>query len=83
MWWSNYSENTQETSDSWFCNVVGCKTQISIKLGCSPGKFTWKVKGEQSCKSQLIKVTNPGKPPRMFSLACNLMISRKKICELN
>ena len=28
--------------------------------------------GEQSCKNQLFKVTNKGKPPRMFSLACNL-----------
>ena len=24
--------------DTWFCNVVGCKTQISIELG--PGRFT-------------------------------------------
>ena len=28
---------------SWFCNVVGCKTQISVVLGCSPGRFTSKV----------------------------------------
>ena len=46
------------TCDSWFCNTGGCTTQISIELGCSPGKFTWKVEGEQCCKSQLIKVTN-------------------------
>ena len=44
--------------DSWFCNVVGCKTQILIELGCRPGRFTWKVWGDQSCKNQLIKVTN-------------------------
>ena len=44
--------------DSWFCNVVGCKTQILIELGCRPGRSTWKVWGEQSCKSKLIKVTN-------------------------
>ena len=31
------------TCYSWFCNVLGCKTQISIVLGCSPGRFTWKV----------------------------------------
>ena len=31
------------TCNSWFCNVVGCKTLISIVLGCSPGKCTWKV----------------------------------------
>ena len=46
------------TCNSWFCNVVGCKTQISIELGCSPERFTWKVEREQCCKSQLIKVTN-------------------------
>ena len=23
-----------------FCNTGGCTTQISIELGCSPGKFT-------------------------------------------
>ena len=44
--------------DSWFCNVTGCKTQVSIELGCFPGRFTWKVQGEQCCKSQLVKVTN-------------------------
>ena len=32
----------------------------------TPGKFTWKVDEEQSCKSQLFKVTNKGKPPRTF-----------------
>ena len=46
------------TCDGWFCNVVGCKTQISIEPGCSPERFTWKVEKEQSWKSQLIKVTN-------------------------
>ena len=46
------------TCDGWFCNVVGCKTQISIELGCSPERFTWKVEKEQCWKSQLIKVTN-------------------------
>ena len=30
------------TCDSWICNVVGCKTQASIGLGCSPGRFSWK-----------------------------------------
>ena len=65
------------TCDSQFCNVVGCKTQISIELGCSPKRFTWKVERKQCCKSQLTKVTNKGKPPCMFSLVCNLMISRK------
>ena len=65
------------TCDSLFCKVVGCKTQILIELDCRPGRFTWKVSGEQSSKSQLTKVTNSGKPSRMFSLACNLMISRK------
>ena len=49
------------TCDSWICNVVGCKTQISIELGCSPERFTWKVGREQCCKSQLIKTTNQGK----------------------
>ena len=44
--------------DSWFCNVVGCETQISIELGCSPGRFTWKVEGEQCCKIRLVKVNN-------------------------
>ena len=44
--------------DSRFCNVVGCKTQIWIELGCRPGRFTWKAWGAQSYKSQLIKVTN-------------------------
>ena len=46
------------TSNGWLCNVVGCKTQISIELGCSSDRFTWKVEREQCCKSQLIKVTN-------------------------
>ena len=45
------------TCDGWFCNVVGCKTQISIELGCSPERFTWKVERQQCCKSQFIKVT--------------------------
>ena len=45
------------TFDGWYCNVVGCKTQISVELGCSPERLTWKVDGEQCCKSQLIKVT--------------------------
>ena len=31
------------TCDSWFCNVVGCKTQVSIVLGCSLGRFIWQV----------------------------------------
>ena len=46
------------TCEGWFCNFGGCKTQISIELGCSPERFTWKVEREQCCKSQLIKVTN-------------------------
>ena len=46
------------TCDGWFCNVVGCKTQISIELGCSPERFTWKVERKQCWRSQLIKVTN-------------------------
>ena len=28
------------TCYSWFCNAVGCKTKISVVLGCSPGRFT-------------------------------------------
>ena len=36
------------------------------------GRFTWKVQGQKSFESQFFKVTNKGKPPRMFSLACNL-----------
>ena len=67
------------TCHGWYCNVVGCKTQISIELGCTPERFTWKVEREQCWKGQLIKVTNSWKPPRMFSLAYNLMISRKKL----
>ena len=31
------------TCYSWFCNVVGWKAQISVVLGCSPGRFTSKV----------------------------------------
>ena len=46
------------TCNSRFCNVVGCKTQISIELGSSPGRFILKFEREQCCKSQLIKVTN-------------------------
>ena len=46
------------TCDGRFCNVAGCKTQISIELGSNPERFTWKVEREQCCKSQLIKVTN-------------------------
>ena len=46
------------TCDSWICNVVGCKTQISIELGCSPERFSWKNGRGQCCKSQLIKTTN-------------------------
>ena len=46
------------TCDGWFCNVVGCKTQISTELGCSPERFTWKIEREQCWKSQLIKVIN-------------------------
>ena len=38
----------------------------------TPGRFPWKLQGEQACKSELFKVTNKGKPPQMFSLACNL-----------
>ena len=41
MWWSSCSETTQKTNLlQLFCNVVGCKTQISIVLGCSLGRFT-------------------------------------------
>ena len=36
----------------------GVVALISIELGCSPERFTWKVKREQCCKSQFIKVTN-------------------------
>ena len=46
------------TCHGWFCNVGGCKTQISIELGCNPERFTWKVERDQCCKSQLVKVTN-------------------------
>ena len=47
------------TCDSWFCcNAGGFNTQISIELGCSPGKFPWKNEGKHCCKSRLIKVTN-------------------------
>ena len=28
------------TCNGWFCNLEGCKTQISIELGCSPERFT-------------------------------------------
>ena len=45
------------TCDGWFCNVVGCKSQISKKLGCCPERFTGKVEREQCWKSQPIKVT--------------------------
>ena len=40
--------------------------QISMEQG-----YTREInlKREQSCKSQLFKVTKTGKPPRMFSLA--------------
>ena len=40
--------------------------QISMEQG-----YTREInlKREQSCKSQLLKVTKTGKPPRMFSLA--------------
>ena len=44
------------TCDGWFCNDAGCKSQISIKLGCCPKRFTWKVEREQCWKSQPIKV---------------------------
>ena len=46
------------TCGDWFCNVVGCKTQISTELGCSPERFPWKIEREQCWKSQLIKVIN-------------------------
>ena len=45
------------------CNIGGCRTQIHLK----------NLK-RTSCKSQLFKVTNKGKPPPMiFSLTCNLV----------
>ena len=46
------------TCDGRFCDVAGCKTQISIELGSNPKRFTWKVEREQCCKSQLIKITD-------------------------
>ena len=46
------------TCDCWFCIVVGCKTQTSVDMDCSLGRFTWKVEGEQYCISELIKVTS-------------------------
>ena len=46
------------TCNNWFCNVVVCTTPSSIELGCSPGRFTWKVEEEKCCKSHLIKVIN-------------------------
>ena len=46
-----------------------CKYQK--KLTCGRAIYLKRL-GEQSCKNQLFKVTNKGKPPRMFSLACNL-----------
>ena len=49
---------TKLTCESWFCIVVGCKTQTSIDMDFSPERFTWKVEGEQYCISQLIKVTS-------------------------
>ena len=39
----------------------------------TPGSFTQKVKEKNLAKSPRYKVTNKGKPPRMFSLACNLL----------
>ena len=36
--------------NGWFCNVGGCKTQISIELGCFSERFTWKVEREQCGK---------------------------------
>ena len=62
----DFEQAHYENCDGWFCNVVGCKTHISIEPDCSPETFTWEVEKEQSWKSQLIKVTNKGKPPHMF-----------------
>ena len=34
MWWSKCFENNRKTNvRHFFCNVVGCKTQISMGLG--------------------------------------------------
>ena len=41
-----------------------------------------KILKSQSCKSQLLKVTNQGKPPRMFSLAYNLPKATSNFCPL-
>ena len=46
------------TCDSRCCNVVDRKIQISIKLGCSPERLTWRVEAEQCCKNHFIKVVN-------------------------
>ena len=31
---------SKKLCNGWFCNLEGCKTQISIELGCSPERFT-------------------------------------------
>ena len=47
----------------------------------TPGRFTWKIEIEQSCKSQLFKVTNTGKSPQMFSLVYILPKTMSNFCS--
>ena len=64
MWGSCCSGNTQKTNLRQFFAVVHWARQ---------GALLEKFKENNLCKSQLFTVTNKGKPPRIFSLACNLL----------
>ena len=73
MWESSCSTNTQSTNlQQSFCNDGGCKARILLYL-CSARKIYLKGLGRTVLQSQVVKVINKGKPPRMFLLACNLL----------
>ena len=74
MWESSCSGNTQKTNcDSSFCNVGGCNTQMLMEMGSTREIYVKSLRGTILQKSDLYKVINKGKHPRMISLGCNLL----------
>ena len=71
------------TCDGWSWNVVGCKTQILIELGCIAQRdLLEKLKENNVAKVSLLKLlTKEDLLIRFLSLACNLMIFRKKLVK--
>ena len=60
------------TCGSSFCNAGGCKTQISMELGCNRELYLERL-SRAILQISVFKVPYERKPPRMFWLACNLL----------